>query len=86
LLHRNALQIFDIVQATFPTLDYQSAHDKTDCHDPSTTGQDLACKWRKAMDLIKSTRKDIPARDDGIESVAALMEVSSEFALQLREK
>lgn len=74
LFHRNALQILDIVKATFPTIDFQSKYEKAHCEQPSSAGQDLGCKWRRAAELVGS-QSAIETSSDA--AIAAFLDVSA---------
>lgn len=54
LLLRNALQIQAIVKATFPNPAYDNPFATIDCKDPSSSGDELACKWRRVTDIYRS--------------------------------
>jgi ethanolaminephosphotransferase len=48
LLLRNAMQILDIVKATFPNEMYDESAKELDCENMSSSGAELACLWRDA--------------------------------------
>jgi len=48
LLLRNALQILDIVRATFPGEDFDSDTIHVSCENSPSAGSELACQWRVA--------------------------------------
>jgi ethanolamine phosphate transferase 2 subunit G len=56
ILYRNALQILDIVKATFPGVDFESNYDHRLCFKTASSGEELSCKWRYASQMFR----DVP--------------------------
>ncbi|KAF2841407.1 alkaline phosphatase-like protein [Patellaria atrata CBS 101060] len=53
LLLRNALQILNIVKMTFSQQAFDNPFAKLDCSDPTSSGTELACKWRRVTDIYR---------------------------------
>ncbi|KAL1637267.1 major facilitator superfamily transporter protein [Diplodia intermedia] len=54
LLLRNAYQILQIAEATFPTAPFQDLSFLRKCESASSTGDELACKWLKVKDALEN--------------------------------
>jgi hypothetical protein len=52
LLFRNALQILDIVKATFPNEVYQDNLGSINCDEVDSSGAELACLWRNLDEIL----------------------------------
>ncbi|KAF2755933.1 alkaline phosphatase-like protein [Pseudovirgaria hyperparasitica] len=52
LLLRNAMQILDIVKATFPHEAFSNPFSALDCSSPSSGAEELACKWRTCTTIF----------------------------------
>lgn len=73
MLHRNALQMLTIAKATFPGSNFDNHLLKMDCTKPSSSGDELACMWRRATHMLRRA-DDFRSRPEDI--LAALLEVS----------
>jgi len=58
LLLRNARQMKRIVEATYPSLSFDDEVKESVCDKPSSSGENLACKWQKVVQVM-STVDDI---------------------------
>lgn len=58
LLLRNALQLLDIVKATFPHPFWANADAPFDCIHVDTTADDLACSWKAVLDGLPQDEVD----------------------------
>ncbi|OMP89198.1 GPI ethanolamine phosphate transferase 2 [Diplodia seriata] len=54
LLLRNAYQILQIVEATFPIAPFQDLSFLPKCESATSTGDELACKWLKVKDALEN--------------------------------
>ncbi|KAI9689569.1 MAG: major facilitator super transporter protein [Bathelium mastoideum] len=63
LLLQNARQILNIVEATFPHEDYDGEHVQTFAK-PSSSGADLALKWRKVDGLVRAKARGAQLRKE----------------------
>ena len=74
MILRNAMQMLDIVKATFPHPAFDSPFAALDgCNAPPNDGIELACKWRRVTDVFRAMQGFKP-REEGI--VPALLDVS----------
>ncbi|KAJ9664995.1 major facilitator super transporter protein [Coniosporium apollinis] len=71
LLHRNALQMLTIAKATFPGSNFDNHLLKMDCTKPSSSGDELACMWRRATHMLRRA-DDFRSRPEDV--LAALLE------------
>jgi ethanolaminephosphotransferase len=54
ILHRNALQILDIVKATFPNEAYDGPSGVVNCDRLESSGAELACHWRTCNERLNA--------------------------------
>ncbi|OCK96631.1 alkaline phosphatase-like protein [Cenococcum geophilum 1.58] len=60
LLLRNAMQIQTIVRATFPNSDFSPGpQDNSRCEGSLSSGDDLACKWQRAFEILETAGQDL---------------------------
>lgn len=52
ILLRNAMQMLDIAQATFPHPAYDDPTAPAHCGEPSSTAEELACAWRAIQESL----------------------------------
>lgn len=71
LLLRNAKQMKKIVEATFPSLSFSNEVQEMNCQGSLSSGEELACKWQKAVQLMSTVATISPQM-----RVAALYDVS----------
>ncbi|KAL1619903.1 major facilitator superfamily transporter protein [Neofusicoccum ribis] len=66
LLMRNAFQILQIANATFPSAPFNDLtfFSNKKCDSVSATGDELACKWLKVMDLFQGGKGQPPKDED----------------------
>jgi ethanolaminephosphotransferase len=75
LVLRNALQILDIVKATFPNEVHNAVTGDADCDQPESAGAELACLWSTAnISLAAGDESHISSSKD---AVRPLFKVSS---------
>ncbi|KAF2087017.1 alkaline phosphatase-like protein [Saccharata proteae CBS 121410] len=63
LLLRNALQILTIVKATFPNHAFTNPFANLSCESPASSGDVLACKWRRVSDIFQAAGSFHPHPD-----------------------
>jgi ethanolaminephosphotransferase len=76
LLLRNALQILDIVKATFPGENFDDRKYQADCEEPQSPGIELACLWHNVQ---RELRVDDTSKSQTDLTVQALFNVSLIF-------
>ena len=64
ILLRNAYQILDVVKASFPNPAFDNPLAELKCQDPSSSGHELACKWRKVTDKFMAMEGFKPKSED----------------------
>lgn len=72
LVLRNAHQILEIVTATFPSASFHDLSFLSKCDSPSSTSDELVCKWLKVMRYIEEERGKAPKAEDIINSTLAV--------------
>ncbi|KAF4303036.1 Type I phosphodiesterase/nucleotide pyrophosphatase/phosphate transferase [Botryosphaeria dothidea] len=78
LVLRNAHQILEIVTATFPSASFHDLSFLSKCDSPSSTSDELVCKWLKVMRYIEEERGKAPKAEDIINSTLAFCQAAQE--------
>lgn len=69
LLLRNALQLLDIVRATFPGEDFDPDTIHLSCENSPSAGSELACRWREAKAGIENADASVLLTDTALASL-----------------
>ncbi|KAF2142872.1 uncharacterized protein K452DRAFT_297392 [Aplosporella prunicola CBS 121167] len=64
IMLRNAVQILNIVKATFPDPAFENPFTEVKCDSISSAGNELACKWRKVTTIFHDAGAYRPKPDD----------------------
>jgi ethanolaminephosphotransferase len=76
LLLRNALQILDIVKATFPNELYHGCSKEIACEQAGSPGAELACLWRGVDCRLHASEAAESQTDDAVKRLFKVSQLS----------